>query len=196
METLGALLFEGFELLDVFGPLEVLGHLKDELRVVTVGDAAGPVASAQGTRAVADVGRADCPPLDVLLVPGGIGTRTRVDDADFLAWLRARADAASIVISVCTGSGLLARAGILDGRRATSNKRAFEWATSQGPHVHWVRRARWVRDGKFWTSSGVSAGMDMTLAFVAERRGRDAADAEARRIEYEWHRDPEDDPFA
>jgi putative intracellular protease/amidase len=196
METLGTLLFDGFELLDVFGPLEVLGDLKDELRVLLVGPEAGPVTSAQGQRTLADVGRDECPPLDVLLVPGGIGTRRGVDDAALMAWIRDRASAASVVMSVCTGSGLLARAGVLDGRRATSNKRAFDWAASQGPNVEWIRRARWVHDGKYWTSSGVSAGIDMTLAFVAERRGRDAADATARRIEYEWHRDPDDDPFA
>lgn len=196
MQTLGTLLFDGFELLDVFGPLEILGHMRDELRIVLVGPAAGPVASAQGARAVADVGRDECDPLDVLLVPGGRGTRTGVEDAALVAWIRARADAASVVMSVCTGSGLLARAGVLDGRRATSNKRAFDWAVAQGPNVEWIRRARWVHDGKFWTSSGVSAGIDMTFAFVADRHGRDAADDAARRVEYEWHRDPDDDPFA
>lgn len=196
METLGVLLFEDFELLDVFGPLEVLGHMKDAFRVVMVGPAAGSVASTQGPRATADVGRDESPPLDILLVPGGIGTRMGVADADLLAWVRGRADAASVVMSVCTGSALLARAGVLDGRRATSNKRAFDWVVTQGPRVEWVRRARWVRDGKYWTSSGVSAGIDMTLGFVADRHGRDAADTAARRIEYAWHRDPDDDPFA
>jgi len=196
MQALGVLLFDGFELLDVFGPLEILGHMKDELRVVLVGPEAGAVASAQGARAVADVGRSECPTLDILLVPGGIGTRTGVEDAALIAWIRERADAASIVMSVCTGSGLLARAGVLDGRRATSNKRAFDWAVSQGPAVEWIRRARWVHDGRFWTSSGVSAGIDMTFAFVADRHGRDAADDAARRVEHEWHRDPDDDPFA
>jgi putative intracellular protease/amidase len=196
MRTLGALLFEGFELLDVFGPLEVLGHMKDDFRVVMVGPSAGPVASAQGPRAAADVGRPECPPLDVLLVPGGIGTRAGVEDDALLTWIRERSEAASVVMSVCTGSGLLARAGVLDGRRATSNKRAFEWATSQGAKVEWIRHARWVHDGTFWTSSGVSAGIDMTLAFVAELHGRDAAERAAGRIEYEWHRDPGDDPFA
>lgn len=196
METLGTLLFDGFELLDVFGPLEVLGFMKDEFRTLLVGPAAGPVPSAQGPRALADVARADCPPLDVLLVPGGIGTRAGVEDETLLGWLRQRAAAATVVLSVCTGSALLARAGILDGRRATSNKRAFDWVVSQGPRVEWIRRARWVHDGKYWTSSGVSAGIDMTLAFVADRHGRDAADLGARRIEYEWHRDPDDDPFA
>lgn len=196
MQTLGTLLFDGFELLDVFGPLEVLGHMKDEFRVLLVGPEAGPVASVQGPRVLADVCRDACPPLDVLLVPGGIGTRAAVEDAALLAWIRERSEAAAVVMSVCTGSGLLARAGVLDGRRATSNKRAFDWAVSQGPNVEWIRRARWVHDGNLWTSSGVSAGIDMTFAFIAERHGRDAADAAAGRIEYEWHRDPDDDPFA
>jgi putative intracellular protease/amidase len=196
MQTLGALLFDRFELLDVFGPLEILGFMKNDFRLVMVGPEAGPIASAQGVRAVADVGRTECPPLDVLLVPGGIGTRAGVEDAALVAWIRERADAASVVMSVCTGSALLARAGVLDGRRATSNKRAFDWVVSQGPNVEWIRRARWVHDDKLWTSSGVSAGIDMTFAFVAELHGRDAAEDAASRVEYEWHRDPDDDPFA
>lgn len=194
-QTLGVLLFDGFELLDVFGPLEILGHMKDDFGVVMVGPDAGSVASAQAVRAVADVGRAECPPLDALLVPGGIGTRAGVEDTALLAWLRERTDAADLVMSVCTGSALLARTGVLDGRRATSNKRAFDWVASQGPNVTWVRRARWVTDGKFWTSSGVSAGIDMTLALVARLHGADAATDAARRIEFAWHRDAEDDPF-
>jgi len=195
VDTIGVVLFERFELLDVFGPVEILGHLKNALRIVMVGPAAGLVASAQGQAVVAESGRDDCPPLDGLLVPGGIGTRTEVDDASLLAWLRERAKAASLVMSVCTGAALLARAGVLDGRRATSNKRAFDWVVEQGPAVEWVRRARWVHDGHFWTSSGISAGIDMTLALVAERFGRDFAEQVSRRLEYTWHRDAADDPF-
>jgi putative intracellular protease/amidase len=110
---------------------------------------------------MADYSLADCPRIDVMLVPGGIGTRREVQTALLLDWLRQRAAQAEIVSSVCTGAALLARAGLLDGRRATSNKLSFKWVTEQGPAVEWIlRQARWVEDGKFATSSGVSAGID------------------------------------
>jgi transcriptional regulator GlxA family with amidase domain len=196
--TLGVLLFPDFELLDVFGPLEVFGNalVRDRWRTLTVAAEAGPVASAQGTRAVADHGFADCPPLDVLLVPGGMGTRREVENATLLAWLVERAAAAEIVASVCTGAALLARAGLLDGRRATSNKRSFDWVVTTGPRVDWVRAARWVDDGKLVTSSGVSAGIDMSLHLIARTIDQATADALARLMEYTPHRDADDDPFA
>jgi transcriptional regulator GlxA family with amidase domain len=95
-----------------------------------------------------------------------------------------------------SGAGLLARAGLLDGLRATTNKWAFEWPRSQGPRVNWIRQARWVEDGRFFTSSGVSAGIDMALAVIGRRYSRETAEAIALAIEYEWHRDPDWDPFA
>jgi transcriptional regulator GlxA family with amidase domain len=195
-KVLGTLLFPGFELLDVFGPLELFGHLPDRIRLVLVGPHAGGVASAQGPAAVADVGREECPPLDLLLVPGGIGTRTAVNDAELTSWIGERAAAAELVMSVCTGAALLARAGVLDGRRATTNKRAFAWVESQGPAVQWIKRARWVRDGNRVTSSGVSAGMDMSLAVIAGLFGERVSEEIAAVAEYEPHRDPDRDPFA
>lgn len=196
--TLGVVLFPGFELLDVFGPLEVFANMRAqaEFQTCTVAAAAGEVASAQGTRAVADHGFADAPRLDMLLVPGGIGTRQHVDDPALLDWLRARSTGAELVMSVCTGAALLARAGLLDGLRATTNKWAFRWVASQGPNVDWVRRARWVDAGKFVTSSGVTAGIDMALAVVARLCGQELAEALATGIEHDWHRDPGWDPFA
>jgi len=194
--TLGVVLFPEFELLDVFGPLEAFGNLRGLFRVLMVAEAGGPVASAQGPRAVADHGFADCPHLDLILVPGGFGTRREVENPTLLAWLARRAAEAEIVTSVCTGAALLARAGLLDGRRATTNKAFFQWVVEQGPAVDWVRRARWVDDGKFVTSSGVSAGIDMALHVIACSAGREVADNVARAMEYEWHRNPDDDPFA
>jgi transcriptional regulator GlxA family with amidase domain len=198
-KTVGVLLFEGFELLDVFGPLEAWGmhaEIANGCTIVTAAEAAGAVNSAQGPRAIADYSLADCPRIDVMLVPGGIGTRREVNNAPLLEWLRRRAAEAEIVTSVCTGAALLARAGLLDGRRATSNKLSFKWATEQGPAVEWVKQARWVEDGKFATSSGVAAGIDMTLALVARLAGAETAERIAIRMEYEWHRDPSWDPFA
>jgi transcriptional regulator GlxA family with amidase domain len=197
--TVGVLLFEGFELLDVFGPLEAWGmhaEISAACEIVTTAEKAGAVKSAQGPRALADYTLADCPPIDVILVPGGIGTRREVNNAAVMEWLRRRAAEAEIVASVCTGAALLARAGLLDGRRATSNKLSFRWVTEQGPDVEWVRQARWVEDGKFATSSGVSAGIDMTLALIARLAGAEVAERIATQMEYEWHRDPSWDPFA
>jgi transcriptional regulator GlxA family with amidase domain len=194
--TVGVVLFPGFELLDVFGPLEAFGNLPGMFRVVLIAEQAGPVASAQGPRAVADHGFADCPHLDVFLVPGGIGTRDEAENPTLLRWLGRRAAEAEVVTSVCTGAALLARAGVLDGRRATTNKAFFQWVADQGPKVEWVRAARWVEDGKFATSSGVSAGIDMALAVIARLVGREVSENVARAMEYEWHTDATWDPFA
>jgi len=194
--TLGVVLFPGFELLDVFGPLEAFGNLPGVIEVKTIAAQAGPVVSAQGPRAVADHGFKDAPQLDMLLIPGGIGTRDAIDDRVLLDWLAARSQSAEIVMSVCTGSALLARAGVLDGQRATTNKAFFQWVADQGPKVEWVRQARWVDAGKFVTSSGVSAGIDMALAVVTRLAGRDLAENLARMMEYQWHTDADDDPFA
>ena len=91
---------------------------------------------------------------------------------------------------------MLAKTGLLNGRRATSNKRAMDWVVSVNPAVNWVHRARWVVDGKFYTSSGVSAGIDMALGFLADRFGQEAAEEAALGAEYLWNRDRDNDPFA
>jgi putative intracellular protease/amidase len=195
-KRLGVVLYPGFELLDVFGPLEMFGNLAGVVEVAMVAQAAGSVASAQGPSVVADYGFADCPHLDWLLIPGGIGTRTEVDNRVMIDWLAQRVAAAETAMTVCTGTALFARAGVLDGHRATTNKRVFEWVAEQGPRVHWVKEARWVEDGKFVTSSGVSAGIDMALAVIARMVGPDISEALATNTEYEWHRDAGWDPFA
>jgi transcriptional regulator GlxA family with amidase domain len=194
--TVGVVLFPGFELLDVFGPLEAYGIARGWFTLTLIAEQPGPVASAQGPRAQAEHGLDACPKLDVMLVPGGMGTRTEVGNPALLDWLGHRAAETEIVTSVCTGAALLARAGILDGRHATTNKRSFQWVVEQGPRVEWVREARWVEDGKFVTSSGVSAGIDMTLAVIARLAGREVSEQAATNMEYEWHRDAGWDPFA
>jgi putative intracellular protease/amidase len=200
--TVGVVLFEGFEPLDVYGPVQVWNALTAAFRVIAVAEkpgalspSRGPKEPAAGPQTIAE-SLAECGPLDVLLVPGGWGTRREVSNPALLSALRERAAAAEYVTSVCTGSALLAAAGLLDGRRATSNKANFAWVRSQGPEVDWVAQARWVVDGKFWTSSGVSAGIDMALALVAQIAGEPAARTLAKYLEYEWHADPAWDPFA
>ncbi len=192
--NIAILLFPGFETLDVFGPVEVLSFMED-VKLYFLSVDGGLVRSTQGVE-VMTIKAELCALSDVLLVPGGYGARDLVTHRDFLELIRELSKVSRYVLSVCTGSALLAAAGVLDGRRATSNKRAWEWATSQSELVTWVRRARWVEDGSFFTSSGVSAGMDMALAFIARVEGGEKAEEIAHRIEYSWQRDSELDPFA
>ncbi|MCK0105257.1 DJ-1/PfpI family protein [Marinobacter sp. S0848L] len=194
--SVGVLLFPGFELLDVFGPLEMYGQAPEHFEIQLVSEHGGEVASAQGPRSVADLAFCDAKSFDIVLVPGGIGTRAEVSNDVLLQWIRDHAQTSEYLTSVCTGSALLAKAGILDGVRATTNKKAFDWATAQGERVHWVKEARWVEDGRFFTSSGVSAGIDMTLALIQKMLGQEMANSIATLAEYEWQSDAGRDPFA
>ncbi|HVU35030.1 MAG TPA: DJ-1/PfpI family protein [Opitutaceae bacterium] len=194
--TVAAVVFPGFELLDLFGPLELLGMLGERATLAVVAEETGTVMSSQGPATVAEGALSQVRRPGLLLVPGGLGTRQQINNANFLELLREAAAEAEYVASVCTGSMLLARAGLLDGRRATSNKRAFDAVVTQGPHVQWVREARWVQDGNYFTSSGVSAGMDMTLALIQKVYGRKTALEIAHRAEYSWREDSTVDPFA
>ncbi|MGE0823119.1 MAG: DJ-1/PfpI family protein [Candidatus Binatia bacterium] len=193
--TLGAIFYEGFELLDVYGPLEMFGSVGPELRIVTVAQKAGTVTSTQGPKTLAQYGFEDCPPLDLMLLPGGIGTLTELNNEPLLEFLRQRSATAQVTMSVCSGSAILAKAGLLNGRRATSNKQFFSLATAQSTKVKWVEQARWVEDGNMVTSSGVSAGIDMALAVIARLYGRERAEQIAAWTEYEWHQDAAWDPF-
>lgn len=193
--TVGIVLYPMFELLDVYGPAEVFGNVTSGLKVVTVAEKAGPVTSAQGLKSIADFGFDDCPRLDLVLVPGGMGTLAEVKNPAMLDWLRQQAKSAEILMSVCSGSAVLAEAGLLDGRKATSNKKYFQFAVDHGPKVQWIQKARWVDDGNRVTSSGVSAGIDMSLAVVARLYGTEMADKIALLTEYQWHKDADNDPF-
>jgi putative intracellular protease/amidase len=116
-----------------------------------VAEKAGPIKSGEGPTTHADHAFADAPAYDVLLVPGGFGTRQAVNNAPLLLALTAASRRAGITTTVCTGSALLARTGIMDGRPATSHKVAWDWVVQQGPRVKWQRRARWVDDGDLVT---------------------------------------------
>ncbi|RYG13715.1 MAG: DJ-1/PfpI family protein [Burkholderiales bacterium] len=192
---IGIVLFEQFETLDVFGPVQMLGRLPD-YELVAVSESGASITSSQGLPAGVHSSFAAAPQMDGLLVPGGQGTRREIDNPTLLDFLRRQFEGTAWTASVCTGAALLAKAGILDGRRATTNKIAFDWVASQSAHVDWQRRARWVVDGKLWTSSGVSAGTDMALALVEFLHDRSMAMETARRAEYVWSNDPSDDPFA
>jgi putative intracellular protease/amidase len=192
----GGLLFEGFELLDFYGPMEMFGLLDADATITVVAEKTGPIRSSVGPSGVADATLADARGFDVLLIPGGIGTRKQMVNAPFLAELTRLAEASTIVATVCTGTLLLAKTGLIDGRKATSNKRVFDVVVANGPKVNWVYKARWVEDGKYFTSSGVSAGMDMALAIIAKLCGKERSIDVADRAEYEWHQDSSWDPFA
>jgi putative intracellular protease/amidase len=193
--TLGAVLYEDFELLDLYGPLEMFGSIGAELRIVTVAEKTGPVASFQRPKTVAEFDFASAPTLDLILLPGGFGTLAQLENPKMLDFLRRRAAKAEVTMSVCSGSAILAKAGLLDGHRATSNKQFFDLARAQGAAVKWVEQARWVEDGPFATSSGVSAGTDMALAVIAKLYGKEIAQQIVEATEYEWQQDATRDPF-
>jgi transcriptional regulator GlxA family with amidase domain len=194
--TVGVLLFPEFEPLDAFGPVEAFviaewpGAAPGDprpFRIVTVAEARSPVAMRGGVRVVPDHDLAGCPALDVLLVPGGPGTRAEHRNRALLEFIRARAAAVDVLASVCTGAALLASAGVLEGVEATTNRRAFDWVVSiSPPGVRWDRTRRWVDAGRVVTSAGVSAGTDMALHLVARLAGDEIARAAATRMEYRW----------
>ena len=198
-------LFEGFNVLDAYGPVEAFamsriptadGGFRPLFDIITMAEFASAIHSGEGPASYAAYSFADAPDFDILLIPGGPGTRKGVSNASFLQQLADASQRATVTATVCTGSALLARTGLLDGRPATSNKLAWDWVLEQGPKVNWKRQARWVDDGDIITSSGVSAGIDMALSLIARLHGRDMALAAAQRMEYSWNEDASNDPFA
>lgn len=191
----GILLFEDFETLDVFGPVEIFGILPEHYQVFFYSFSGGLIKNSHGvrveTRHIDDIEKG----VDIFLIPGGYGTRKEVNNAALIDKITQISQLSKFILTVCTGSALLAKTGILDGRRATSNKRAFEWVITQGQNVNWIRKARWTKDGQFYTSAGVSAGMDMTLGFLSDIHGIEFARQTAFRIEYQWVEDMENDNF-
>ncbi|KAI0097985.1 class I glutamine amidotransferase-like protein [Nemania sp. FL0031] len=201
----GVVLFPGFQALDVFGPLDVLNNLSrtTPLEFVTLAATLDPVSTKIeapgriGQSVVPTHTFADCPDdLEVLLVPGGLGSRDDAITAPIVEFLKRIFPKLRYLLTVCTGSAIVAMSGLLDGKRATSNKRSWDWVVSQGPAVNWVRRARWVVDENIWTSSGVSAGIDLTFAFIADQYGEETAKRLADIAEYVRNTNASDDPFA
>lgn len=144
---------------------------------------------------------ANAPALDILLIPGGMGNMAlqQANDTSVEDFVALRFDQVDYVLSVCTGAVSLALAGVLEGRRATTNKGSWGWVTSHGgDDIEWVPTARWTEDGKVWTSSGVAAGMDMTYAFLKHFYGEDdeVLVRSMNGVEYAPHTDPNWDPFS
>jgi len=194
--NVGVLLFENFETLDVFGPVEILGRLKDIYNIRFYSLSGGLIGNSHGVSIVTEKLESEHNNSEIVIIPGGAGTRSGVNDALLIDAIRKISVSSNYVLTVCTGSALLAKTGLLDGRKATSNKRAFDWVMTNGKDVNWIKQARWVVDGKYYTSSGVSAGMDMVLGFVADRHGAELARKLAFEIEYNWTDQKEQDNFS
>ncbi len=193
--NVAVLLFEDFETLDVFGPVEIFGRLKDHYKVHFYSEQGGLVKNYHGVAIQSEKLSEAKVDHEIFLIPGGYGTRRIVDNKPFIEQIKDHSQASKFVLTVCTGTAILARTGLLDGKQATSNKRAFDWVVTQGENVNWIRKARWVQDGKYYTSAGVSAGIDMTLGFLSDRHGIDFARKVAAEIEFNWNEDREEDNF-
>ncbi|KDO18149.1 hypothetical protein SPRG_16356 [Saprolegnia parasitica CBS 223.65] len=198
--TVGVLLFDGYTIMDVAGPLQLFDMLPDVFDTVTISQHAGtmwtnpPMA---GTPMVASHSFESAPRIDILLLPGGLGTDVFAKDPAYLAFVRARAESATYILSVCTGSSFLAASGLLDGKRATTNKLAFQHIQSFGSSaIQWVKQARWVVDGNIWTSSGVTAGIDMAAAFLTSVVGTERVKPILELIEYVPSTNESHDPFS
>lgn len=187
-------LFNDFESLDVFGPIEVIGKLEKLYPIEYYSEKGGIVRSSQNVR-METFPLSDIKESGILLIPGGIGTRNEVNNHEFIRSLKELSMNAQFVLTVCTGSALLAKTGLLKNLKATTNKMAFDWVAEQDKEVQWMRKARWVSDGKYYTSSGVSAGIDMSLGFVRDVIGLEIAERISRGIEYIWNKDKDNDPF-
>ena len=185
--TIGIVLFPVVEELDFAGPFEVFASLANNGgggRVVLIAESTEPVVCANGMRVLPDCSFADAPALDVLLVPGGLGTRNEVNNPVLIDYLRKAGAAASWVTSVCTGTLLLHEAGFAKGRRVTTFWGFVEELRARGD-VEVLDGPRFVRDGNLVTSAGVSAGIDMALWLVGQLHSPDVARQVQRGIQYE-----------
>jgi transcriptional regulator GlxA family with amidase domain len=187
---IGVLLFDGVEELDWAGPWEVLAAWAqrwpdDDVEVLTIADAEGPISCAKGARVLADRTLDEAGPLDVLVYPGGQGTRGHLTDTTRLDWLRATAAATPLVTSVCTGSLVLAAAGLLDGRPATTHWDTLDLLGELGTDIEVRPEDRFVDDGDIITAAGVSAGIDMALHIIARLHSPDRAREVKRYIQYD-----------
>jgi transcriptional regulator GlxA family with amidase domain len=188
--TIGVALFDGAEELDWAGPWEVLAAWAEQwpddgVRVFTLAREEGPVTCAKGLRVLPDETWGTAPPLDVLVYPGGRGTRAQLGDEEVRAWLRGVADSGALMTSVCTGSLVLADAGLLDGRPATTHWGSLELLPTLGRDLEVRPDDRFVDSGDVVTAAGVSAGIDMALHLVARLHSPERAREVRRYIQYD-----------
>jgi len=188
--VIGVALFEGAEELDWAGPWEVLAAWAqqwpdDGVRVFTLARKDGPVTCAKGLRVLPDETWETAPPLDVLVYPGGRGTRKELADEAVLDWIRGHAGSGALVASVCTGSLVLAAAGLLDGKPATTHWQSLELLPTLGTEVEVRPDDRFVDTGAVITAAGVSAGIDMAPHLVARLHSPERAREVRRYIQYD-----------
>jgi transcriptional regulator GlxA family with amidase domain len=193
-KQLGILVFPEVEVLDFCGPFEVFSatRLHEEKRreepspfdVLLVAEKKEPVLTSGGMKVLPDFDFDDGPYLDILVVPGGWGTRTEMHNGRLLAWISHCAKNAETVASICTGSLLLGKAGLLDGKRTTTHWQALDWMQELFPATTVERDKHFVRDGNVFTSAGISAGIDMALVLVSSYFGETVARSTARHMEY------------
>jgi len=186
------LLFDDVEVLDFCGPLEVFGvtgrnEAEPPFRVGTVAEKS-PIAARNGLSVNPAYRLETCPPAEILLVPGGWGTRREMHNARLVEWVRQRAAAAELVLSVCTGALILGQADLLDGLEATTHHGAIELLKETAPRCTVTPERRFVDNGRVITSAGISAGIDMSLHIVARLLGMPIAEETARYMEYRWER--------
>ena len=195
-KLVGIVIFPEVEVLDFCGPYEVFTVARlDEARrreetspfkVLLVAEAAAAVTTAGGMRVIPDCPLADCPPLDILVVPGGWGTRRQIDNKILIDWIAEQGRQVETLTSVCTGALLLAAAGLLNGRRATTHWRSLSWLRESFPAVTVEEQLHVVEDGNLITSAGISAGIDLALKVVGRYCGEAVAQATARHMEYRY----------
>lgn len=193
--TVGILLFDDVEVLDAFGPFEVFnvartGRPEESERqlfhVVTIAETVAAVHARGNLIVQPHFAIDDHPPLDILVVPGGFGTRAAVHNTTLLAWLREQSERVALRTSVCTGAFLYAEIGLLDGKSATTHWGSIERMRETYSAIDVQEDVRFVDQDTVITSAGISAGIDMALHVVARLHGMDAAKATARYMEYEW----------
>jgi transcriptional regulator GlxA family with amidase domain len=195
-KRVGIVLFEDIEVLDFCGPFEVFSaaRLNKEQRreepspfeVWLVAENSEPVTTTGKMQVLPHYTFETCPPLDILVVPGGWGTRRELKNPTMLEWLRERAAEVETLTSVCTGSMLLGFAGLLNGLHATTHWRSLDWMRDSFPEVTVEFQQHVVEDGRVVTSAGISAGIDMALKVVARYFGENIARAAARHMEYPY----------
>lgn len=189
--TVGIFIFPDVEVLDFCGPFEVFSVagrqiVPDSLRVFTVAKTDEMLLARNGLKVVPDYTWESAPPIDLLLIPGGQGTRPLIHDAPTIDWIRSSANNAELVLSVCTGALLLAKAGLLDGLSATTHHGALDLLRELAPKTNVRDDTRVVDNGRVVCSAGVAAGIDMSFHVVARLIGQEKAAETARYIEYPW----------
>ncbi len=192
--VVAVLLFDDVEVLDFAGPFEVFGVTgkRDNatpFSVITVAERHGIVRARNGLAVSPTHSFADCPPADVLVIPGGYGTRREMHNELVIDWIRSQAAVAEVVLSVCTGALLLARAGLLAGLEVTTHRGALDLLAATAPDAVVRSDQRFVDNGRIVTSAGISAGIDAALHVVARLLGDTPARETARYMEYDWRED-------